>query len=67
MAFDGFGSDESMLAKRELWSAVLKNVRAGIMPPAAKPRPSDKEVQLLADWIKRDALGIDPNDPDPAV
>ena len=32
-AFDGFVSDESLLARRELWSAVLKNVRAGIMPP----------------------------------
>ena len=54
-----------MLGKHELWSAVLKNVRAGIMPPSEKPRPSDKELQLLADWIKRDVLGIDPKDPDP--
>ena len=44
---------------------MLKNVRAGIMPPAGKPRPSDKEVRLLADWIKRDVFGIDPKDPDP--
>ena len=34
VAFDEFHSEESILAKRELWSAVLKNVRAGIMPPA---------------------------------
>ena len=30
-----------------------------------KPRPSDKEVGLLADWIKRDVFGADPHDPDP--
>ena len=65
VAFDEFVSDESLLAKRELWSAVLKNVRAGIMPPAPKPGPSHEEVRLLTDWIKQDALGIDSNNPDP--
>ena len=35
------------------------------MPPAPKPGPSDEEVRLLAEWIKRDALGIDSNNPDP--
>ena len=28
---------------RDLWWKVLKNVRAGIMPPAGKPRPSADE------------------------
>ena len=65
VAFDGFLSDEAMMGKRDLWWAVLKNVRAGIMPPAEKPRPSDKELQLLADWIKHEVLGNDPKDPDP--
>ena len=31
-------------ANPELWWSVLKNVRAGIMPPAGKPRPTDKEL-----------------------
>jgi hypothetical protein len=44
---------------------VLKNVRSGIMPPAKKPRPSDKEIRVLSDWIKRDVFGLDPEDPDP--
>ena len=44
---------------------VLKNVRAGIMPPADKPQPSDDERRLLEDWIKYGAFGIDPKDPDP--
>ena len=35
------------------------------MPPAGKPRPSDQEVGLLADWVKHDVFGIDPRDPDP--
>jgi hypothetical protein len=50
---------------RELWWKVLKNVRAGIMPPPDKPRPSNTEIQTLADWIKRGAFGLEPADPDP--
>lgn len=65
VAFDELPSGEAVLGKRDLWSAVLKNVRAGLMPPAGKPRPTDKEVRLLADWIKQDVFEIDPNDPDP--
>ena len=52
-------------ADRELWWAVLKNVRAGIMPPAGKPRPSDAERRLLEDWIKYGAFGIEPKNSDP--
>jgi len=62
---DTFPSGAAMLGKRDLWWSVLRNVRAGIMPPANKPRPSQKEIALLADWIKRDVFGLDPHDPDP--
>jgi hypothetical protein len=65
VAFDEGGSDGSLLKRRDLWMAVLKNVRAGIMPPAGKPRPTAREVEDLADWIKRDVFGLDPRDPDP--
>ena len=65
VAFDEFKSDAELLGKRELWWAVLKNVRAGIMPPAKKPRPPETEKRRLEDWIKYEAFGIDPQDPDP--
>jgi hypothetical protein len=62
---DEFASDEALVGDRELWSAVLKNVRAGIMPPAGEERPDDDERRLLFEWIKFDAFGIDPANPDP--
>lgn len=65
VAFDEFKTHDELLAKKELWMAVLKNLRAGLMPPEKKPRPSEEQKRILADWIKRDAFGIDPNDPDP--
>src|SRR5262245_51922733 len=37
---------------REKWLEVLKRVRAGEMPPKAKPRPPEKEVLALSEWIR---------------
>ena len=65
LALDEVARDRARLGDGELWWAVLKNVRAGIMPPAGKPRLTGTEQRLLEDWIKYGALGIDPNDPDP--
>src|SRR5213078_4124117 len=45
--------------------AVLKNLRAGIMPPEKKPRPAPDETRRLENWIKHEAFGIDPGEPDP--
>jgi len=63
VAFDAPEAD--LLANHDLWWAVMKNVRAGIMPPAHKPRPAPEEVRILEDWIQREVFRIDPADPDP--
>ena len=65
VAFDEFKSDQELLAKSEMWFAALKNVRAGLMPPEKKPRPSEAQRMTLEKWIKRDAFGLDPANPDP--
>src|SRR5262249_34412229 len=64
VAFDK-GLLHELVAKKELWWNVLKNVRAGLMPPVGKPRPSNNELKVLADWIKYDVFEIDPANPDP--
>lgn len=65
VAFDRFASDAEMLANRSLWVAALKNVRAGLMPADDGPRPTAAEIDLLASWVKYDALGLKPGQPDP--
>lgn len=69
VAFDSFASDAELLEKTDLWSAVLDNVRAGLMPPKKggdeDSRPTGAEINLLEDWIKYQAFGIDPEDPNP--
>ncbi len=62
---DEFASDEAMLGNVDLWWAVLKNLRAGIMPPAGEERPSDDERRQVLEWIKFDVFRIDPANPDP--
>ena len=65
VTLDEFASDDAIFAKPDLWNHVLKNVRAGLMPPAGKPRPTAHELQTLEAWIKRDAFRLDPANPDP--
>ena len=65
VGFEGLDTDRANLHDRALWWNVLRNVRAGLMPPADKPRPSAEEQRALEDWIKYQAFGIDPKDPDP--
>ena len=65
VAFDEFKSDAVRLGKRELWMAVLKNTRAGIMPPEKKPKPSEAQQRMLEEWIKGTVFGIEASNPDP--
>ncbi len=67
VTLDEFASDAEMLAKRDLWLAALKNVRAGLMPPREEglERPTTAEIDTLSHWIVYEAFGTDPKNPDP--
>ena len=65
VAFDELGPDHAVVNNQELWYKVLRNIRAGLMPPAKKPRPDETERHRLENWIKFEAFGIDPRDVDP--
>jgi hypothetical protein len=65
ISFEALKSDDEIL-NHDLWLKVLKNVRAGLMPPAKrKNRPTAEERQRVEAWIKYQAFGIDPQNPDP--
>jgi hypothetical protein len=65
VSFDTFGSVAELMDQTTLWDHALRNVRAGLMPPAGKKRPSDDDLATLVDWIKRGPLKLDPANPDP--
>src|SRR6516162_8717123 len=48
VAFDEFASDQAILTNRDLWWTALKYLRAGIMPPPKKDRPTPAEQQRIA-------------------
>jgi hypothetical protein len=64
VAFDELTSDDTLL-KHDLWIEVLKNLRAGLMPPEKKARPSEEERLRVEQWIKSRVFGINPKNPDP--
>ncbi len=55
LRLDGLAPDFDNPANRERWLSVLKRVKTGEMPPKAKPRPPEKEVQALGNWISAQA------------
>ncbi len=65
VAFDRFKSDAALLDNHELWWKSLKMLRAGMMPPKNKPRPSAEQLAQIEQWIKHSAFRIDPHNPDP--
>jgi mono/diheme cytochrome c family protein len=65
VAFDAWTSDQAVLGDRDLWFRVLKNLRAGLMPPPKKARPSAEQQGLIDSWIKTAVFESDPRDPDP--
>jgi hypothetical protein len=65
IAFDELKSDDQIL-NHDIWARVLKNTRAGLMPPPKKKaRPTPEEQKRLEEWVKYSAFQIDPYNPDP--
>lgn len=56
---------DDQIKNRSAWWKVLKNLRAGVMPPAQMDRPDPEKLETLVSWIKFDVFGINPDDPDP--
>lgn len=65
VAFDEFKSDQAAHEDHELWLNVLKNLRAGLMPPPKKSQPTADEKARIEQWIKRSVFAADPQNPDP--
>ena len=64
LSFDT-ASEAELIGNRELWWAVLKNVRSGIMPPSDEAQLSAEEQKQLTNWIKIRVFGVDPSNVDP--
>lgn len=65
VSFDTFESTSVLMRETDLWLHALKNIRSGMMPPAKKKRMPADDFAQLENWIKRGALKLDPEHPDP--
>ena len=65
VALDTFNATTNFSDSRDVWWRVLKNLRAGLMPPVKKSQPTKEQKELIAHWIKDDVFEINPLNPDP--
>ena len=62
---DGIEDQSILINDQETWSKVIKNVRAGVMPPENATKPSEEDIEKLSNWIKCGPFKIDPKNVDP--
>lgn len=65
ISFHNYESDRQLIEDKTLWMKVLKNIRAGAMPPNVVFRPSEEDREAIYDFIKFHVFKIDPSKPDP--
>ncbi|MDP8979535.1 MAG: DUF1587 domain-containing protein, partial [Acidobacteriota bacterium] len=46
-----FRSSADVLAKRELWERLQAKLKTGEMPPKGLPRPDQRQIAAVTDWI----------------
>src|SRR5262249_28955083 len=52
LGLDIFKDEALVLKRRDVWDRVLHMVRTREMPPAGKPKPSEKDIELITGWIE---------------
>ena len=65
VTLDDFNSNTNLADSRDVWWRVLKNLRAGLMPPAKKSQPTREQKELIQHWIKNAVFEVNPLNPDP--
>lgn len=64
VALDAAETDDAVRADPQLWLRVIKQLRAGLMPPEGD-KPSAEDISRIENWIVQSAFAFDPADPDP--
>ncbi len=54
---------DDLLAARKTWQRVVRQLKAGAMPPEGKPRPAEKDSQAVIAWLNSALAHVDPSKP----
>ena len=52
-------------ADAEVWEQVVRKLRAGVMPPAGRPRPETPDYERFVAWLETELDAADAARPDP--
>ncbi len=58
-----FSSVEQLLAERKVWHKVVKQLKAGAMPPDGEPRPDAEQRNIVTLWLEKALVYVDPSQP----
>ncbi len=64
LAFDTLATQEDLFEPKR-WLSVIRNLRAGIMPPKDSEKPSANEMALIESWIKSNVFRATTDNPNP--
>ncbi len=60
-----FDPQQPVRDRQELWQSVLRELRAGRMPPPGSPRPTVDQLRTIGEWIEarleEEAAGVSPS------
>jgi mono/diheme cytochrome c family protein len=66
VAFDAYASEPAAMKDIEVWRKAAELLRAGLMPPEGKPRPTTDERDAFNAWVDAAVFRVDcggPTDP----
>lgn len=58
-----FTQVEELLAERKLWRNVVRQLKAGAMPPDGEPRPDREPQNRVTRWLEQALVYLDPKAP----
>ncbi|HEY2787317.1 MAG TPA: DUF1592 domain-containing protein [Fimbriiglobus sp.] len=64
ISFDS-ADPSALIANREQWNKAVKVLRAGLMPPKGRARPTAQQIDGIVTWVEESVFHIDPKNPDP--
>lgn len=58
-----FKKADDLLAQRKPWQRVVRQLKAGAMPPEGQPRPDEKQLKEVIAWLEQALVYVDPLKP----
>ena len=58
-----FGKVDDLLGNRKTWQKVVRQLKAGAMPPDGETRPMEQDAQAVIGWLEQVLVYVDPKQP----